>query len=70
MATGLCSAYGVTIPTDILSSSNGTANGTVTARPSAPASTTTAGTTSTGGAVRMAGSGFVAAAMGAALFVL
>lgn len=72
MATGLCSAYGVTIPPNVLDgASNGTANGTITTRPGSPTTSTEPGTTSsTAGAVRMVGSGFVAAAMGAAMIVL
>ncbi|KAL0633529.1 hypothetical protein Q9L58_007561 [Maublancomyces gigas] len=72
LATALCTTYGVTIPSDILSPTNGTTtNGTITSTPSGPATATSdAASTSTNGAARMAGSGFVAAAMGAALFVL
>lgn len=71
MATALCANYGVTIPSDILSPVNGTATNGTASTSSKPAPTTTdAPATTSNGAARMAGSGFVAAAMGAALFVL
>lgn len=74
MATGLCSTYGVDIPADVISSANGTTNGTtngtITTRPGSPTTSTDPGASSTAGAARMVGSGFVAAAMGAAMLVL